>query len=378
LNRRIIGLIVLALLIVKVPASAQSEIDASLPYARWMVTENIMSNTAIMLQEAFITEAEALQIAAHAFRDDPTLETLATFQQAWRQTAYAWYRADVIGYDQSALWRNQISKPPLNVEFVEDFIAEYETIDETFITGIGSTSKGLPAIEYLIFDQSGDQQAVLSSLTTGERAEQRMQYAIASADALYIVALDYLEGWMALRESYLSSSIEETSITEQLSRIREMELRDLTNKLIDTLENIVTMKLGEPLGTSSGGDPRPDLVEFTQADFGREVIIAQLEGLKLFFNGDTTEGAGIGYDDLLAQVGADFNGIPLERAINGQIDTLIMLLQTQDAPLEDLIVSNYALINGIYEAARILVRAVKADMTSALAIELVFSDNDGD
>jgi uncharacterized protein len=378
LNRRIIGLIVLALLIVKVPASAQSEIDASLPYARWMVTENIISNTAIMLQEAFITEAEALQIAAHAFRDDPTLETLATFQQAWRQTAYAWYRADVIGYDQSALWRNQISKPPLNVEFVEDFIAEYETIDETFITGIGSTSKGLPAIEYLIFDQSGDQQAVLSSLTTGERAEQRMQYAIASADALYIVALDYLEGWMALRESYLSSSVEETSITEQLSRIREMELRDLTNKLIDTLENIVTMKLGEPLGTSSGGDPCPDLVEFTRADFGREVIIAQLEGLKLFFNGDTTDGAGIGYDDLLAQVGADFNGIPLERAINGQIDTLIMLLQTQGAPLEDLIVSNYALINGIYEAARILVRAVKADMTSALAIELVFSDNDGD
>ncbi len=347
---------------------------------RWLIVENITADSIVMLQEAFVDQAALLRDAAQTFAASPSLETLAAFQETWRQTTSAWYRADIVGYDQSAVWRNQISKTPVNVEFVEGFIADIDAIDQTFVSAVGSTSKGLPVIEYLIFSETGNQQAALDSLTTGDRAAQRMQYAVAAAEDVYSVAQAYFSGWDAMRQAYLADPFDpnEGLLIEQMSRVREMELRDLTNKLIDTIENIVTMKLGYALGTSSGGNARPDLVEFTRADYAIPVVIAQLEGLRFVFNGEGYDGVGIGYDDLITVVDVQFEGESLATVINGQIDLIIEQLQGLNAPLEDLIVSDYDRVYAIYEEVRTLVRYVKADMASGLAIELVFSDNDGD
>ncbi len=343
-------------------------------YNRWEMIGSIINNSMLPLQEEFLEDINLLAELAAAFSTEPNVENLDALQAQWMRTTYAWRRADVMGLDRSAVWRNQIFKTPINIDFVEQFIAEYDTIDADFIAAVGSTSKGLPVIEYLLFDPVNGDEAVLASLTTGERAEQRMQYLVASVEALQIVGEEYVALW----EEEAAFYNDDRRNPDQLQVVTEMNLRMATNKLLDTIEDVVATQLGGPLGTRTGGDPRPDLVESPYAEYSTELIIARLEGFQLVFNGYSGEENLIGYDDHLRFLDADFEGASLDTVINAQIETILAGLRALEQPLHIAVETQTEQVQAAYDGTRELVRIVKVDMTSQLSISLVFSDNDGD
>ena len=55
------------------------------------------------------------------------------------------------------------------------------TIDDAFIESIGSSSIGLGALEYLLFDPEGGNDALLAHYTTAENADRRRVYLLAVA-----------------------------------------------------------------------------------------------------------------------------------------------------------------------------------------------------
>lgn len=343
-------------------------------YDRWGMLGGIINNSVLPLQYEFLDEATNLTEAVNTFAEEPTAESLNALQQQWMVTAYAWRRADVMGMERSAVWRNQIFKIPTNIDFIEQFIAEYDTIDTEFIAAVGSTSKGLPAVEYLIFDPVAGDEAILEALTSGERAEQRMQYLVATAESIEIVGEEYIALWEEEALFYQDNRRN----PDQLELVTEMNLRMATNKLLDTIEEIVSTQLGGPLGTRTGGDPRPDLAEAAFAQYSTELTIARLEGFQLVLNGYSDGENLIGYDDHMIFLDVQFEGEPLNEVINAQIERTIAALEALEEPLSVAVETNNDAVIAAYDEARELVRLVKVDMASQLSISLVFSDNDGD
>lgn len=343
-------------------------------YDRWALLGHIINEVLIPLHQDFVVQSDSLIEAAQAFQAEPTQQTLSALRDAWHASAVAWHTADIAGPDRSAVWRNQIYKEPVNAEFVEEFIADSDTIDAEFIANVGSTAKGLTAIEYLIFPEPGAEDTVLQALTEGPRAEQRVQYIVASAEAVKAVAEEYVGVWSADGEQYINSRRN----PDQIELIAEMNLRMLTNKVIDTLEFVLTDGLGTPLGRTSGGEIRLDLVLARRSGTTTDQLIATLRGFQIVFNGGPNPGDGPGYDDHLIFVEATFDGQPTQDVINAQIDLIVEMLEALEAPFDLVLVEDPAAIDAIYEEMRTLVRYIKADMTSQLAISLVFSDNDGD
>jgi uncharacterized protein len=344
---------------------------------QWDMMLSMVTHTLIPLQEAFVAEAAQFNTAAGAFRDNPTVETLAALQEAWRRTTAAWVRADQMGLERSAPVVSQIYKPPANTEFIEDFIAETDTIDVDFIAGIGSTAKGLAAIEYLIFDPEGGSEAVLKSFVDGERAAQRMAYTTAAVEHVHLTGSQYLEEWQALGQHYADVDTEPDAAAMESAAV--MDLRMMTNKWMTTLEDVLTVDLSDPMGLSSGGEIRPELVKAPYSQYSAELVLAYLQGFEMVFYGHSPDGEDYaGYADGLDFMRADYNGRPLSQVIGEQLTTVVTTLETLDVPLEDALTSHPEIVEAAHSEMRTLLRLIVADMTSNLSIALVYSDNDGD
>lgn len=381
--KRILVLFVIALIIPSLAVAQgpdedegqENEPDTENVQHQWEMLDNLARRTLLPLQEQFLTAAADLKAAAYALRETPSLTTLEALQATWRTTATAWVRADLIGLDQSAAFRNQILKTPANIKFIEGFIAKEERIDAAFIASIGSTAKGLFALEYLLFDTESDNAAILAALTTGERAAQRMQYVVACAEALYSVGEDYTAQWRAEATRYAGVADNPT----QLKHITIMYMRMTTNKFIDALQSVLADNLGQPLGRTTGGTPRPDLVESRRAHFSTQLIIARLEGLHMIFGGLAVDKTSFtSYADLLDEVKATYEDSNLSTLINAHLEGSLAALRALDKPLEVAVVEQTEQVGVIYESVRTAARLIKADMTSKLGVSLTFSDNDGD
>ena len=75
--------------------------------------------------------------------------------QSWKKVLSAWSYLELYNmYSiQDNFIQNRIAKAPVNTNFVEAYIADTSlVINNDFISTIGSTSKGLFCIEYLLFE----------------------------------------------------------------------------------------------------------------------------------------------------------------------------------------------------------------------------------
>lgn len=344
---------------------------------QWSMMISIIQNTLVPLQEQFVAQADQFEGAVHTFRDNPSLDSLTALQESWRQAASAWASADQIGLERSAPLRNQINKPPANTEFIEGFLNDYDAIDANFIAGVGSTAKGLSAVEYLIFDSAGDNNAVLQTFTDAPRAAQRVQYLVSAVEAIRLVGTQYLQEWYDQAQHYTDADAEFDDAEIKYNAI--MDLRMMTNKWIASLESVLTTDLADPMGLTSGGDSRPELVEAPRAHYSAELILAYLRGFKMVFHGLSLDGNDHeGYDDGLDAMDAQFEGQALSKVIGDQIDTVIHSLEKLDIPLDDALSAEPDEVSAVHDEMRTLARLVHADMTSWLSISLIYSDNDGD
>lgn len=367
----LIGMMLAVTVIVSLAAAQNDGTSQTEGFDRYAMTANLVNHIIIPQHEAFITATESLTQAASAFADAPTAATLDAFQAAWLNAALAWEPVSLYGLSDIMAVASQVNKTPVNERFVERFIAEEPVIDAAFIGTIGSTSKGLPAIEYLIFDLAGDA-LVLERMTTGERAEARRAYAAAASEALVANGVDLLAWWRIQAEPLQGESPAPGYDLENL-------LQMITNEAILSVQNVYQFRLGVPIGIATAADdPNPELVISRRSSSDLARTRAALLAFRDLFNGDGTGANALGYADHLEAVGASFDGVPLAEVINVQIEAGVTLIDNFDQPLEVLVIDDPEGTLALYEALRVLVRYAKVDLMSNLGIRLTFLDNDGD
>jgi predicted lipoprotein len=354
--------------------------DTGAAYAdRQTMLTNMVAGVIIPMHEAFIAEAQALADAVTAFTTDPTPATLGAAQSAWYAASDAWEQCAIVSPGiEYMLVHNQINKHPLNIDFVEGFIAGDDDLTPAFVAGIGSTSKGLPAIEYLIFAPE-DEAALLAGFTTDNLAERRRAYLDALAQDVVAQGEALLDLWTAALDEIASPYAQiddELYMTWGWTSV-------FGHELSNALETMLINTLGHPSGRTSGGDPRPDLVNAPYADYSTQQMIHNLQAFERIFTGETfenveVEGAGLGLDDYLASLDAQYEGEPLQDVIIAQADALIATLESLDAPLSEAVQTESETVLAAYDQLHTLIVYLQVDMVNQLGISLTFGDNDGD
>ncbi len=325
--------------------------------------ENTVTESIMPLHEAFIIETELLEQAAYDFRDDPTAETLTQLQTQWRSTAEAWAKAEHLGFRFTMIIHNQIKKWPINTNFIEKFITEVDTpINETFIESIGSTSKGLTAIEYLIFDPNLTNEEITEKLVSEPR---RMAYMVSLTENLDNKSQQLLSMWSAEGDNQAQAFIEADFSNNNIQGSVSM----LANEMIVVVENVANNKINFPL-TGIQGNPEPDAVESPFGQHTVPLLINNLRGLQLTFN--------VGLADYLDFLEAGDRPQPLSTAINEQIEVTIAALEAISPNLQTAVTEDPETVQQAFNEAKKLIVLFKADMANQLGITITFSDNDGD
>lgn len=351
-------------------------------FDRKAMFRDIAENVILPAHEEFVSESKKLEEVVHIFQAEPTSENLEALRQQWKVVALAWKGCELfeIGPVQEVFIHNLIHKWPTNPKLIEEHLAGAALIDQELMYSIGSTSKGLSAIEYFIFGQVPeegeeklDSAAILNRLTDAPDAQKRMQYLVALVENLHHESQILLDIWHRSGKNYAEDFINADSDGGELQGSISM----LTNAMVASIEGILNMNLGEPLGHKTYGTPRPERVEAGASEHSLPNLIRSVETFKSAFNGGTTEDQ-LGFDDYLDFLDAQYENQPLSTAINAQTDAALAALKAIDGPLYVAVVDDASQVVAANKEIQQLLVLIKADMVNHLGVTITFNDNDGD
>lgn len=341
----------------------------SISFNRQQMLENMTSQVILPAFDSFAESAGELTNTIQSLHDTPSLATLTQAQADWKSAAIAYKQTEMfmMGPMDQLSAAAMLNNWPTNTAGIEEELESAEPINTTYIQQVGSTRKGFPALEYLLFDLKNGNEAVLEKLLSKERV---LDYALALAAEIQRIA-DSLENEWAPEGGNYAGTFKAATGTNAASSINV-----LANEMVKLSEVIKNLKLGVPLGKRSMGVLLPENVEARFSSHSIELAINNLAAIEAVYSGNNQTFDS--YHANLEAVGAMYGDEPLGNVILDEISTLRQILQTIDQPLQTAVESDFETVEQAYNSAQRLVVLLKTDMISSLGLLITFTDNDGD
>lgn len=316
----------------------------------------ILPCNATFLDEVLLLSQELREVTA---------ENLAASREQWRSTMQQWQRCHLfeVGDLRMMILHNQISKVPLNHEFIDEYLEAHEVVDATAVADFGSNSKGLFAIEYLLFAEDVLDNSRKLHLLASYGADLQKQ-----AEAL-----------VAMWDGYESKFI----AADQNGRATQGSLNMLVNEMIAKLSNVVLDKLGTPMGKLAYGEPQPHAAQGYMSGSSLEHIRSNIEAYRAALTGSWQDEPQLALADYLEHIGAIYEqtGETLAEHLLARVDTALSAidaLEAMEMPLHQAVVDAPEDVDALYEAARMLLILTKVDMGNQMGVTVTFNDSDGD
>ncbi len=355
--------------------------SAAQVFDRRAMLENLVQQIILPAHQNMAMQAVALESAIKAFAAAPTPESLEAAQGAWRAAVRAWQPCAVFAVRAVERLHTPISKAPPNPRLIEGFINSEQVIDEAFIESIGSTSKGLPALEYLLFAREGTEASHWDALIRNPR---RIVYVVALGENLRRKTAELLNVW---QERYADAFINADADGGDLQGSVSM----LLNQLVITLEDVIMRRIDMPLYRAIPNSTRPELSESPLAGYSLQSILITISAVQDTFNGAD----GLGFDDYLNTLGVRRDDQLLADLINAQFEVAQESLRAllppsagfgdalgESAPPYDAFAhalrTDPSRIVEARQAVHGVLRLIKADVANNLGVTITFSDGDGD
>ncbi len=190
------------------------------------------------------------QVPVNAFTANPTDNTLATAQAAWQTLALNWATCAPfnIGPMNDNLISANVDTWPANVTKIENAISA-----QTNAANVGSDTKGLKGLEYLLFDKNGN--AAVLAKYIGSNANRKT--------FLNSVAQDLVAQSTSLQNAWNNGYL--NSFTTSKGNDVSSSVSQMVNTVALYLDNIKTLKVGNPIGMGikvNDNQPHPDKIEY--------------------------------------------------------------------------------------------------------------------
>lgn len=301
-------------------------------------------------EQAVLESAAALSTATKALcgGQDP-----APARKAWLALRGAWNRTGgfTLGPVVTQMQAPALDFWPVRPDSIEAAITGAPAkIDATYIDNLGTSAKGMPALEYLLFASP--------EALTGPRCDYMVELAADIEQRnVAIVGAWRDEFAAALRTAGNGSSVYPSE---------KAGVDAVVNACIEGLYRIVKTKLDRPLGNITGSDPDGALVESMFSGSGLADIAADLDSFESIYAGD-------GLASLVSAQNPD-----LDQRIVAQLASARAALTGVPAPLQDSVVDHRDAVQALRDEVDALRRLIKLDVASLLGVTLSLSDNDGD
>ncbi|MEL7533292.1 MAG: imelysin family protein [Bacteroidota bacterium] len=333
------------------------------PFDREEMLRSLGENIILPAHQNFLIEATRLDSISQLFVQETSFELYDALQTQWKRSKSAWKYCEI--YDilsvREQYLQNKVDKWPVKVRFIDENLESAEILDATFVENSGSTSKGLPALEYLLFDSLGIE--VFKSVALAER---RKEYLIALSENLLTQAETILSVWQTELPTFATN-------TENFSK---GSLNELVNAQVAILEKMIANKINKPLGKSDGGIPQPNKCETYRSQTSYDWLVVNLNSFEQSITG-SIQGASL--LDLLDHSEAKSGEEALSTVISSQLKVCQDLMKANvNQPLSEQILTNPEPLEGISDALVNLLGLIKVDMANHLGIIITFNITDGD
>lgn len=281
-------------------------------------------------------------------------ERIAAFQFGPAETALL----DVFfnyagGLDYTFATAGELTGFSVDTATIENNIAS-GTYDLTATTRASLYAQGFPALSYLYFapDAMGK-----FAVNTAARAA----YARAVLSRMQLLIDNVAAGWTSYRTDFSANTT-----TSSGSPIGNM-----VNQLAYQLDLMKGPRIGWPLGKQSNGIAFPTKCEGYYPGISAALAVENLVSLKKLYTGNESSKSLSGY--LVA-----LNRATLNDEVLAQFDAAIAALKLIPDPLSATLVGQPAIVDAAYKEIQKLLTLMKTDVASATAVQITFTDNDGD
>lgn len=358
---------------------------------RAAVLESIAQQVLVPGTADFATRAQALDTAvqahASAVAADPTTadEPLAAAQAAWRDAALHWQQLEVMQIGPAAPSiaglggedrRDAIySWPTADTCAVDRALAEarYEA-DDFFQTEL-VLSYGLDALEYLLFVHDDGHtcpaQVQLdgpwAALGPDEIERRRGAYAARLATEIAAQGAALAERWAPAGGDFAAALAEPGQGASPYAS-EAQALDDVFRAMFYADKQTKDGKLGVPLGVVEGcaAVPCVSLMEAQWSGDAAPFIAANLRGLQLLLDGGPDPATAVGFDDLLAELGQE----QIAQTLRTDITEAIALAEGLPAPLTQLVATDPAQAQALYDAIKDVTDTLKGPFVMALMLTI--------
>jgi len=342
--------------------------------ARSGVLHDIAHNVFVPASRAMAVSQAALRDAILALVADPTPATLQAAQDAWRaargplkhtQTLY-------VGPTESLRLRSALDWFPPDPNAVVRTLQGTAPLTALDIASLGSTARGMPALEWLLFGPARDPGAVLQALRDGSGTRRYRTYLEGVAGYAVTRAEAIADAWDPARGNHARELSEagRGSLTHATARAA---IDALVNGVVGVLENAAAMRLGVPLGMRDGGIVQPDRVESPWSDNALRDLHAIVDGADAVYTGVLGTQRGRGLSDLVRA-----RSTTADDTIRAQTQTVRARLQAIPEPLREAVRVQPDAVRAAHEAIAVWRTSFQTDVSTLLGVTLGFTDNDGD
>lgn len=284
----------------------------------------------------------------------------AAAQAAWKAVRAEWSvtAAFAFGPVITQMQAGPLDFWPVRSDTIEAKILEAPaTIDAAWIDGLGTSAKGMPALEYLLF---------AGPLPPGS---PRCAYADALAADIGRRGEDLATAWALEAEALKTAGEPDSGYASE-----KVAIDAIVNATIENLYRMVKDKLDRPLGNLTGTAPDPTILESIHSGTTRDDLENNLQGFAMVYLGaDGEPGGEPGLGALVVARDQD-----LDQRILAQHALARDTLAAIPLPFATALTDHRGAVQSARDEIDALRRLIKLDVASLLGVTLSLSDNDGD
>lgn len=338
-------------------------------FERKVMLQNFADNIIIPAFTDLQNEVNMLQSELLSFTETFATTDLDDAQQSFEKTYTAWMYANSFNFGpagESGIRKGfieEIGTWPANTSTIESNI----TTNNTSLSDFNRDNRGLNAIDYLIFDPSGNDEVIINAFTANTN---RVSYLLALINKIKIQTDEVVVAWDG---SYKNDFINNDG-TDVGSSTSQMY-----NEFVRNFEAIKNFKVGIPLGLRIGQtSTEASKVETRYSALSLKYIELNVEAIDQCWQGISKSGIdGIGWKEYLLSV---TGGPDLVSRTETQMAVIKNALADipQTPSFEKQITTNFNALSNLHTQLQIQLPNYKSEMSSLLGLAITFSSGDGD
>jgi predicted lipoprotein len=344
-----------------------SQAPAKDSFSREEMLRDLVRNCVAPAFQQLAARCDDLTKAIGEFNKEPSEARFQSMRDAWVSTSLA-------ASGVRCLHVGPLAAPGSTATFtfwqvmpnsIESKIASTRAIDASMVEEMGATTKGLFAVEYLLYGAKGGPNAPALKATPQQMlldpaAQRRRDYLMAVARDMEAKAGEWEKAW---------SDTSSQGVPAKFVEGGQQSLNQLVNTVAASLEDVSDKHIHLALVLPRPVSGQIYRIEHSPSETSMQNLITILEGAHKIYRNSK----GMGLEDAVQKI-----NMPTATALEQRFEDALAAARAVGPPLEQAIVDARPAVEEAFDKTHMLEVKYKTDLASTLGVTLTFSSADGD